>query len=519
MLVRVVIADDEQATLDYISSLPDWQRLGCEVVGRAGNGWEAYELVEQLRPDLLVTDIRMPVMDGIELAEWASRAHPAMQIIFLTAYSEFEYAKQAVKLGAVDFITKPFQAEELMESIQYLQHVGMSGKGSSAVEKEELLQLMLDPAVEPAAKQATLEAKQLAGRQVLIVAAEVDNAQRMQQTGVRFSKLTMRDKLAEVAGRFPYPYWTTLAQAGVHFILFIPEGQADKASTEVFSLARGMLAVCEASFAYPVSFAISNVLGSLLELDQGMGEIRRSLNYRMLLGKHSIISISAVEDIQQEQHMRRQMSLTDLEQLLSHGEQEQLKGYMRQVYREAVSSGWGKQEVHRFALDIVSAAEKALREQETEFPGDWFQVRMHVMAFDILSDLMRYLEQQLMLAMAAIAQVRTYAAGSTMAKIRQYIELHYQEDISLHTLAEALYMNYSYLSRMIKKEAGYSFRHLLWEYRIGVAKSKLAAGHMKSADIAFSVGFKDPSHFSKVFKQMVGVSPADYAKSAARLER
>lgn len=107
--MKLFIVDDEKAVRDYIVSLPAWNRLGCKIVGQAADGWEAYETLSRTNadaPDVLITDIRMPYMDGIELTRQVLEDFPDMKVIFLTAHGEFEYAKQAVKLGAVDFITK-----------------------------------------------------------------------------------------------------------------------------------------------------------------------------------------------------------------------------------------------------------------------------------------------------------------------------------------------------------------------------------------------------------------------------
>lgn len=122
-MTSVLIVDDEKYVRLGIKSETDWALIGCEVVGEASNGKEALELADELGPDLVISDIRMPKMDGIELAAKLLEKHPNTRIIFLTAYNEFEYARQAIRIGVSDYLLKPFDDGELEASIQRLLHL------------------------------------------------------------------------------------------------------------------------------------------------------------------------------------------------------------------------------------------------------------------------------------------------------------------------------------------------------------------------------------------------------------
>ena len=131
-MTKVLIVDDEKYVRMGIKSDTDWSLIGCEVVGEASNGLEALEVAENTRPDLVVSDIRMPKMDGIELAEKLIEKYPNVKVIFLTAYNEFEYARQAVRIGVSDYLLKPFSDGELEGSIQRLLHLHPNAPASSA---------------------------------------------------------------------------------------------------------------------------------------------------------------------------------------------------------------------------------------------------------------------------------------------------------------------------------------------------------------------------------------------------
>lgn len=117
-MYRLLLVDDEQEVTEGLMTEIDWKHLGFTEVHTAGNGKEAAELAERLEPDVLITDISMPYMNGLELAEWMKRAHPLVRIIILTGFDEFEYAKQAIRLQVDEYVLKPFSGAQLTETVQ-----------------------------------------------------------------------------------------------------------------------------------------------------------------------------------------------------------------------------------------------------------------------------------------------------------------------------------------------------------------------------------------------------------------
>lgn len=114
-MYKLILVDDEEDVREGVSQEIDWHEYGFEVLAKAENGKEAFDLVERLRPDVVVTDIKMPFMDGLQLAEAIRRQFPATRIIILTGFDEFEYAQKAVKLHIDEYVLKPFSAVELID--------------------------------------------------------------------------------------------------------------------------------------------------------------------------------------------------------------------------------------------------------------------------------------------------------------------------------------------------------------------------------------------------------------------
>ena len=140
-MIKVMIVDDEKFVRMGIKNDTDWSLIGCEVVAEASNGEMALELAKEHRPDLVISDIKMPKMDGIELAGKLLEKYPDIKVIFLTAYNEFEYARQAIRLGVSDYLLKPFQDGELEGAIQRLLRLHPNAPASNSELEEQLIPL------------------------------------------------------------------------------------------------------------------------------------------------------------------------------------------------------------------------------------------------------------------------------------------------------------------------------------------------------------------------------------------
>ncbi len=147
-MTRVMIVDDEKYVRMGIKNETDWALIGCEVVGEAANGEAALAVFDETDPDLVISDIRMPGMDGLALAEKLMEKKPSVKVIFLSAFDEFEYARKAVRLGVSDYILKPYKDGELEASIQRLLNLHPNMPASLKETEENLIPLRAKETVE-----------------------------------------------------------------------------------------------------------------------------------------------------------------------------------------------------------------------------------------------------------------------------------------------------------------------------------------------------------------------------------
>jgi two-component system response regulator YesN len=515
--MKIMVVDDEQLIRRHLVELKEWEQIGCTIVGEAGNGREALQLAHHCKPDLVITDIRMPLMDGIQFAETIRSLYPHTYIIFISAYHDFVYAKQALKLGAADFITKPIDLSELLDAVELVMQGASHAIVDERLHQEKMVRLLISDQWYAAEMEKQAGWPKVVGKQTMMFSIEIDNIGLAGNASEPLSLLMLREMICHVMVRYPYPFWTCLNQSGVYLIIFQPDVRLWDMKTDSMKIARDIMSRMRSSFEHSISIVISRIMPSVKHLRKGLEQIQECLDYRMLLGKGSIISSDALSLIQDETRQRDEVNVVKLLELLRGGEKERILSFLRSVYHEMLAKGLGKIQVQQYAVDMMERAENIMDEYRLS-SGKEERIETHtkIFSYDILSDLMKFLENKLIDMAEKIVNFNKHSVHKVIKNVFEYLESQYQEEVSLVSLSVALHFNHSYLSRLIKKELGVNFRDLLWNIRIEKAKILLAETNTKTYVIAYDVGFKDASHFSELFKQIVGISPTEYRESQTK---
>ncbi|BBH19148.1 hypothetical protein Back11_04930 [Paenibacillus baekrokdamisoli] len=511
--MKIIIVDDMPKIREAIATIPEWESMDCQISGEAADGEEALQLIHADPPDILITDIRMPIMDGLQLAKLVRESYPEIYIIFLTAYSDFEYAKQAIKLGVSDFITKPIHVPELIERVRLIKVGKLDSQEEQQKWQDEAFQLLVNPLKSEEEKCNFLQSIQMAERKFIVLSIDIDNIDLLHQSGITFSKLSLHGKANNLMKTYPYVHWSFLSPSGIYLLIFSGDEETTAFRDHVFLIAREILQMCADSILFSTSIELSSLLASLVQLPQGIQEIKQCQDYRMLLGKNSIISFDVLQQLDDPISHRKELNEQALEEVLRVGGAEELHAFIRIIYKEIMGTGLNKNQVQQKILNLLEITDRTRKEFSLEINNElYLQIRKQIFAIDILSDMMVVLENYLKETMAAITHSKQNMVSEEIKAITNYIRLNYMDEITLQTLKDQLFLNYSYtyLSRKIKQETGKHFSDLLTEYRIQEAKRLLLTQSMKSYEIAYKVGFKDPAYFSQLFKKTVGISPKDY---------
>lgn len=540
--IRTIVLDDKPLIRKAIVQHVDWQALGCLVVGEAGNGLDGIRLIDQCKPDLMVTDIRMPGCDGLELADYMKRTAPSSRVILITGHQEFEYARRAVSLGAFEFILKPIcytelqrviakaaeellrqrreeaerlralQAREdyerdLLEAIPFLRSklvadyiAGQSMKGGGLTGRAELLEFewfmlahcrLPKPADMPDSGQAVaaasrewIEASLAAGVEAAIAAVGDDLvlALMLRRSGFDTEELAREAAMAS-AGKWKEMILGIAGQQGGIIALSSLYSSPSQLREAFAETSRKLEACFFAGFSPEPSPAVSY---KRLSVDADREARRES----MQLPGSLLTAFREKSSLEQEHQIR---NLLEQIAVIADGNIAIAKSLVAEacfgISRLYMEHAHGEQRHGRTAEEIMNAVQKHHN----------------------LEECYRY--------MCSYAEEMRDCYGCSPAgyshnvrRAVEFIRSHYAKLLNLSVVARELDVNPSYLSRILSQETGSSFVELVATARIEAAKRLLKEGQYRVNEVSELVGYKDYNYFYQIFKKYTGMAPTDYKK-------
>jgi two-component system response regulator YesN len=535
--LKVLVVDDEPLMRKGIVSKIDWQALGLECAGEATDSFDALEQIRRLKPDILITDIRMPEMDGLELIERAQQLEPSLQFIIVSGYDDFQYARRAIRFGVSDYLLKPVKPEELRDSLrrlgsrrapqegdgglrrQFLKHYEAYRtsrrhrqwsrliQGSMAADEAEahlageqcgsdagweVVVFRLQPVVFPhLGFRADEEELLWFGIQNIAEQAMAESGRK----GAAFKHAFCPDELVAVAPCPPSPcrsnadlwasrvleavrrYMRLEASAGVSRRADAPSG-LKKAYEQAAFAARG-------------------------EVLHGTGRV-----YRYEEGTFCSPDGGIYPQISGEQERLLLLHLRDRNE-------PQIVAWMERQYRElAANPRAGYLHFERLSLQIYALllkgfqpaeerAETAFRE-EGDFLAGLLSFRTWREAADALLDMAGSLCR-------LNGEPRSLTGGDIVGQVKQYIEQFYYEEINLSWVASKYFIHPNYFSKLFKEKCGVNFSDYVTKVRLSKAIELMSSQPARTiAEIAMLVGYDSPAYFNNVFRKAFGITPKKY---------
>ncbi len=519
---RVLLADDEEEIRTGISRKIDWSALGFALVGEADNGEEALELAEQLRPDVVLTDIKMPFMDGLELCRRLKQFLPGAGLVVFSGFDDFEYARQAVGMGVFEYILKPITAPELSEVLtrlrERLDRQRMERRDMETLRRryEESLPVLRELFY------TRLLNGQLSPGQVRerAVRYEIDLPDGLWTVALVHVDIPGRDELLLLSAQ-------SFLQE--HFHLEGGQGRVvlygDLAAllvrlpdmNRLYPLLEELERLSRLSQSY---LGISLTAGVGLpcqgpeELHRSLDGARSALDYRVLMGGSRVIYIGDLEPnaaaaLSFEEEDQRALSAA-----IKLGTPEQVKGMIQALVSRISQAGLALSQGHLFLLELVTCLLRLTRSAEVsveEVFGEGFAGAVSISDFPSLEALGDWLEARCLRLHELLGRQRTDLAWSMVERAKDYIARHYaDEQLSVESLCSHIHLSPTYFSTLFKRETGISFTAYVTQVRMEEAVRLLRETDEKTYRIAEQTGYSDPNYFSYVFKKRFGVSPSKF---------
>ena len=534
-MIKVLVADDELKVIQLIEHLVDWQAFDMEIVGRVNDGEKALETICRLQPDLVVTDIRMPVINGIELVQKAQEAGLDPFFVMISGYSEFEYAQRAIQLGVEDYLLKPLRQKDL-ESVlakirdKYYARMETDAARSSYLRnrKREKEQFLTDLLVHRRLDVFELTEEELTDLYGFSLTGEyIECAILRVFTGAagftsdesdvyRFVLPKLHEIVNENIAHLCTEYVSTVHHNDI-LALISHDGETKAAIMEELGKMKPRLLnyrnICPD---LKIAIGISKPVSSLRQIPDAYRDARDALAKRFLAQDSFIFfSDGYYPRPQQESTL---FTAQDRKQLLSRIEVLDIPGFRElsgEYFRRMKETPAGSGDVsytyrtlcESFLFGVRSFEGQAARMEETE--------EALRSAFDrvfSLDELYAFYTDTCAECLGRCEQEKKSIEDKPIRLAKQYIQKHYSEAISLETVSAEVGFNPAYFSTVFKKATGTNFMDYVKTVRVENAKDLLARTRMDVASVAQAVGYTDIKYFTRLFRQLTSLTPSDYRK-------
>jgi two-component system response regulator YesN len=534
-LFTVILVDDEEEVRQAIIKKLDWEALGFQVIGYADNGEDALEITERLRPDVVMTDIKMPFMDGLTLSKKIKQISRDIKIIVFSGFDEFEYAKEAIKLEVEEYILKPIDSVELKNVFERIREK-LNNEISQKLDMEQLRKYYLEslPIMKEQFLIGLLEG-QLSKQQVteLTKSYEMKLDYPYYMTGIVHTDFSGTGMKAAEDTKAPAGFVTLSLKQIVNDNL---EGCCDfisciyldcvvvialfKDQKQSNDFIHAMDQICKSAFRLlenNTSAGVGFLCEDLMSLSHSYQGAKNAVDYRILFEPNQAIYIQDVEaqvddkfiwDSRYTESILREIKLGEAEEVTN-----AVQDLVDYIKKSAVSFQLYQISLMEMVTEILKLGHAYQIDMDKVFGAD-FNINRKIYQFDSLESLKQWLMEICLKVRSSIRRERTDSAKLLIEKAIEYISGNYNDsELSVDTLCSYLNVSATYFSTLFKRETGMSFVNYLTKIRLDKALQLLNTTDEKTYNIATIVGYTEPNYFSYVFKKKYGISPSNYRKN------
>ena len=538
-MYKVFLVEDEIIVREGIRNSIPWETTNYTLAGEAPDGEMALSMIQDIKPDILITDIRMPFIDGLSLSRIVKKTQPWIKIVILSGHDEFEYAREALSLGVEEYLLKPVSSQDMLktldkiagrideekEKLLSIENLKAQVRSSSDILRDKWLSDFMNGRI-PAAK-AIEQGREL---NLDLLARSYITAVITIVPGEKGEQLEPLKKMLQIImEQYTGSIWFTEHEK--HFVLLVKEGVAETFPPE--SVVERSSPPEEAIYAITQAFKYEaerntgwRIMVGIGSLAERVGEVPKSYQTALKIAEygaaHNLAQIADSRllspggddmfDPSEFPDINADIFLTRLR----YAAKKDIDVIIKE-YTKTLENNFDEMSAYFIFGEIIMAAAKIVEDlggnlkDIVPFSLEKAMIRSLVASRDIFIDRLRLL-------IAAVIEYRGSNTGgryrSVIVKAREYIDGNFSSgDISLYSTAAYVGISPNHLSTVFAQETGENFIDYLTRIRLEKAKQLLQNTAMKSSDIAYEIGINDPHYFSHIFKKNTGLSPREYRLS------
>lgn len=529
-MYRIILIDDEPLILAGIASLICWEEHDCCIVGKSTNGNDAIELILETQPDIVITDIRMPVMDGLELIEACRKKHCEFAFIFLTNLEDFQLAKQAVHLGAIDYLVKlDLQPQTLVQALDRAKEYCSRMESHHNRELYTLLlkdtqdqqernyfsQLILSPSdhglpsnpeISARYRDAYLILLQMQPEQILFGHAEAYDYQ--------FISSQLLDIVSGICARYFSSHTLLMPQKDTLLLVVTPKPESDNRKS-LSEFCTKINVALSTYFALTALFGISRKKAETSMLPDAFREAQSALTH-CYYESSLRIAFYKNQDSRLKPPAQREFNINFLKKSMSaavlENESQDLKEIFSQLSELFTQYKPDKTQAVSACINIYSYLHDLLQNEsfeENAFPYS-IDIAEQLSRLGSLDDILQWLDSFCDKICTLLTERKEKRSDKFVHMAKRYIHEHYKEKLTLSDIADHLKISPGYLSTSFSNYMNRTISDYIAEVKIEHAKELIDSGQYLIYEIANQLGFENAYYFSKVFKKVTGMSPKNY---------
>ncbi len=547
-MLKVFLTEDEFIIRNAIKRTIQWEKEGYELVGEAGDGERAYPMIMEQKPDIVITDIRMPFMDGLELSRLIRKSLPNTKIMILSGYDDFSYAKEAISLGVAEYLLKPVSGEQLLEAlnrlksqieqeqnrVDYKEIYEEEHQERLKLEKTKFIKKIINGAY--SMSEAVERGEQLGidlmacNYAVMQLQFAVGDEKTVDQT-VEQDLTALKEQMIQFLEQMEHvEVYEQIGEICCVLMIGKSEHSLDEQRTEILEWIKTKTA------AYPqLHYFVSlgkNVM-RLSEIHDSFVSAAKLFSHRFLYSESHIFSENDTDmTMQHAQRSQRQADSIDLSSFnisfidrtflrsfIRSGTEEEIPEFLKEILENMGANNLSSRILRQYlAVDVYLTLAAYLQTNGMSAEDVQQQISSpSVLMEDSLSSMESYLSDIL----TKVIQMRNAVSESKYSAVIQeanrYIETHYADNsISLSSVAEDVGISTNHFSRIYSQETGQTFVEALTETRMKKAKELLLTTDLPGSEIGLQVGYNDPHYFYYTFKKTQNMTPKEYRACGGR---
>lgn len=524
-----------------IENVIDWEALGLQVIGVVNDGDAALQAIRVQQPDIVITDIRMPGMDGLALIEKAKEMDEEIAFVIISGHRQFEYARNAMRYGVEDYLLKPLDEDELSDILTKLIHKKENRRESQNREASLHKQIEADSRRMQRTFMEHLvdDTKKFPGHlnmdevnqeyccsflpgvfQVVIIKADIsehkENREAYQLLVNQVQKLTENELRPGAKKLLSYP-----TIEGVYFLINMDEEYERELRKKLKIVRTRICTLRDLFWDINATVCMGNTTTDFSQIRESAKEAKRAVLNRIFLGLNHTIGIykKQTSSITVRDIISAQLK-NGLQERIEVLDDTEVRRLLDSIYQTVLRAFDMDGEVlYGVSLELMDTLLFSLRKisQEVDVTDRREVFINRFFMCTSVEEVFRQLMEAFTEGIGAVAEIQAQAESKPIRKAKKYIQDYYYEALKLDDISAMLGFNTSYFSGLFKKETGENFSDYLAQVRISQAKQLLIQEDMGVSDVAAEVGYQDLKHFSKLFKRLTGLNPSEFRKLYQKL--